>query len=40
MKQISTYISERLKIDSNIQGYNYYPRTKEELRERPFTLEC
>ena len=33
MKQINKYIVERLRINKDIDSYNYYPKTRDELRE-------
>ena len=33
MKQINTYISERLHINKDIKSYNYHPKTRDELQD-------
>ena len=33
MKQINKYMSERLHINKDINSYNYYPKTRDELKE-------
>ena len=33
MKQINKYIVERLRINKDIDSYNYHPKTKDELKE-------
>ena len=33
MKRITTYIQEKLIVNNTIQGYNYHPKTKQELIE-------
>ena len=38
MKQINKYIVERLHINKDIKSYNYYPKTRIELKQIVYKL--